>query len=841
MKNKPFSIIPFLIKLQKSQKSSDGGYVLVIAIGTILALSGLLVVYGQSNRVQKTAIDSNIDSSSGFYAAEAGLNLRAQNVRDLFLNRNTPVGNPPQSAKACLGTDSSIQGTGDYQCQIFQFAQSSENRSGYIASTYLTGGTQTLGVVPRGDRFENLNMIENSYSLYSLSFKEGADDSQASAILQMDIKARQIPMFQFAAFYRGDLEILPGPNMTLSGPVHTDGSLYLGANATLSIDGQVTARERLFNFRLNNNATYPDGRVRIRNANDTDWVNLLQAGTGATTPTTNAMDPVRLATAYGTRVQVGTDPISIPTPDILDGTGEYFNQADIRVNFNPPATGANLNYLNTNSFEITAIDRTDSSGNLTTPTERILNARQIRSLRQPVMVGAGLASVTNADYRVCTPATLSGDLATWWNGLTALQKNTFRTQAQAYLQEQIQSMEAPLRFSYMSLPIEDIEDQETLFSDFADDTTSLETGLTAAILPLTVPPVIPFAVGTEVDDAIDNFLEMTPQQIAGLPEFDLVSNTVIANTARCYVAAPFTDIGRDADSHQSWFRFFNNREGRHLRLLQMNLQSMAIWNRDGVFLDETGDVITSTDQLLYLRAPQDNDAPAGSLQRLGYAAIDISDGGMVIHAMVDTDIANAYTNTSRFGFAVVRAQQLIGLARSGNVADPTGLTIATDQGIYPQGDYNTINYQPAGILSDSFNPLSNACIINSEVVINRLNNHDCNQLDGTQIPPTATTFNAGVLGGTDVTVPNGNYNGGLENYPRFQERWGGLPWTYRGSFVSISTPLRVSGRWGQGNVYSAPTRNWDYDQNFNDPRNLPPLTPQFVYIKQESFIRSFDQ
>jgi hypothetical protein len=61
--------------------------------------------------------------------------------------------------------------------------------------------------------------------------------------------------------------------------------------------------------------------------------------------------------------------------------------------------------------------------------------------------------------------------------------------------------------------------------------------------------------------------------------------------------------------------------------------------------------------------------------------------------------------------------------------------------------------------------------------------------------------------------------------------------------VSLGTPLNVSGAWcGTGttcNIYNPPARNWDYDTRFNDVRNLPPLTPRFVYVQQVLFTENF--
>jgi hypothetical protein len=83
--------------------------------------------------------------------------------------------------------------------------------------------------------------------------------------------------------------------------------------------------------------------------------------------------------------------------------------------------------------------------------------------------------------------------------------------------------------------------------------------------------------------------------------------------------------------------------------------------------------------------------------------------------------------------------------------------------------------------------------------------------------PTPTTVNAAFLAGTDTTGgadgsggQGGTYSGGLENYPRFHERWGGTVFTYRGSFVSLGESQRANGAWGQSGVYTPPGRDWNY-------------------------------
>ena len=289
-----------------------------------------------------------------------------------------------------------------------------------------------------------------------------------------------------------------------------------------------------------------------------------------------------------------------------------------------------------------------------------------------------------------------------------------------------------------------------------------------------------------------------------------------------------------------------------MRLLQTNIESLTVWNRDGVYVDFNGGAVQdvnngagfSTDELLFEQIEPDTGAIANSFQRLGLAASDTSEGGLVFHATVDqTEYTAAGTNDSPYGFALTKGEQLMGLAGTTDNPENTGLTFVSDQAVYVQGDYNTVNKQPASVLADSLNVLSNSCL-NQDMTINKKSGKNCNPNindENDKDNATPTTINSAFLAGTDVTnsAATSGYNGGLENYPRFAENWSGKTLTYRGSFVSLGTPMHVSGRWSS-QKYNAPGRDWEYDLEFNNADNLPPLSPRFVYVKQSSFERYLD-
>lgn len=162
---------------------------------------------------------------------------------------------------------------------------------------------------------------------------------------------------------------------------------------------------------------------------------------------------------------------------------------------------------------------------------------------------------------------------------------------------------------------------------------------------------------------------------------------------------------------------------------------------------------------------------------------------------------------------------------NGQTLPSSGLTIATPDPIYVQGNFNcpagalgttnTSGTKPSSLLGDSINILSTAWSdANSGLAIASRNAND-------------TTVNAAFLGGICVTT-NGNYSGGVENFPRFLEDWSNNTFTYNGSMVVMFDSRIATAPWGGSDVYSPPARNWAFDLNFMDPTKLPPGTPQIL-------------
>ena len=172
----------------------------------------------------------------------------------------------------------------------------------------------------------------------------------------------------------------------------------------------------------------------------------------------------------------------------------------------------------------------------------------------------------------------------------------------------------------------------------------------------------------------------------------------------------------------------------------------------------------------------------------------------------------------------------------------SGLTVASANPIYVQGDYNTgttgttqplsnsgdptqptvpgYTRQPAAIIADAVNILSNSWL---------------DSKSGTAPAATSTTVNAGIISGI-VPSGNGYYSGGVENFPRFLENWSGKTLTYYGSMLELYNSQQGIGHWGAASVYSPPNRAWYFDTNFLS-KPPPGVLASYNYVRSRWYMQ----
>jgi hypothetical protein len=167
----------------------------------------------------------------------------------------------------------------------------------------------------------------------------------------------------------------------------------------------------------------------------------------------------------------------------------------------------------------------------------------------------------------------------------------------------------------------------------------------------------------------------------------------------------------------------------------------------------------------------------------------------------------------------------------------TGLTVVAENPVYVQGDWNSKD----GGNSD-FNGADAATAVIADAVTLLSNgwsdaNSFVNPFDMTKRNRnTQTWYRLAIIGGKNPSFPWINYagapsdfgtDGGAHNFLRFLEN-GDQTVNYMGATATFFYSRQAVGTFKCcTTVYGAPTRNFSFDINFNNPALLPPNTPVF--------------
>lgn len=170
-----------------------------------------------------------------------------------------------------------------------------------------------------------------------------------------------------------------------------------------------------------------------------------------------------------------------------------------------------------------------------------------------------------------------------------------------------------------------------------------------------------------------------------------------------------------------------------------------------------------------------------------------------------------------------------------------GFTVASENPVYIQGDYNSnagdpawatppvdVPHAAAAIIADSVSLLSNGWTDQNDMA---------NPLNLGARVPAPTYFRTAIAAGKNMNFPqvgagaDFGTDGGVHNFLRLLENWGGVGLFYRGSIVSLYYSEYNTGTFKCcTEVYGAPGRRFSFDTDFQNPQNLPPGTPMLQDI-----------
>lgn len=888
-------LIQFILRVQqialKGNRPEQGYAMLIVSMVSVVLLSLLAAALTMTN-LSKSSTNAYVDGANTFYAAESGLNKRASQLREKFIDYQTPSGTVPDPLSGvisaanisncfAISVNASVSATNDFECRNYPFRYNNNaaslidanggivlsdkdgnsNSVNYIAHTFVAPkqnyatNPPAQQLIPPGETYAGLLAQEYKYTVYATAtqpnqantivpsftaaetaakqriVKEAGDNlliesydlkqstadatnrinastgSNANTVLQMDFTSRAVPLFQFAAFYDGDLEVSSASNMTISGWVHTNANLYVALNQSntsifTNFLSKITAAGSIYN-RIDS-ATLNYGaipRVLMTGSDCSIAANCQNF------PPYNSTNQNPLTTgqinAFNGNVKdgvAGAKILKAPPPGFLrkrnyfdNSVGDYYDKADIRLemvpdrdvtnsstgssawnrnkaiipfNFTSVQTGGTGTCVTTlpvqASVSATAprvsIDR-DPNNKYIDPNRsgasglhcNVLTKGQLQSLRQPVLVltdlnqptttlrtPAGSTPAAGSEAKILgRPASLS-PLAGLSSTVTSNPTIILRA-----LQVALASTPEPIAPDTLSKRFDDA-DYSTVNAgkSFKDEFARLLNTIPTTTLP-----------SADRDKLLAN--TTTPSQIAALGN-------------AWFLPAPIQRIESNqpvdtAVNNKRSSGFYDGREKRWMTILQTNIASLSVWNRDGLYVNAstlTGTTVTDIDNtlttayrsndaiknaafnsgsyaaidaaaakgLIFVAATPVTPATPKGLQVLGLGSIESTEGGLVLYATVSDDLNGDGTISAADDVQVDTTNPILKKNPDGtNTLDASGSPITID---YPRKYRNgNIKQSPFGFAFNGADYLPGAMTLATDRAIyvqGNFNNNDGN-------------------------------------------------------------------------------------------------------------------
>jgi hypothetical protein len=670
-----------------------------------------------------------------------------------YQNTNSSTENS-SSSWGGSGTITSKTDTSNYLAYTF-VADTTAYKTAPVAPTIANPngvpGTPNAIVVPADEDYAGLNALEYKYTVYATAAKnipgttqeEKVNNTDAKTVLQMDFKSRIIPLFQFAAFYDGDLEMHSGSAMDISGRVHTNSNLYVQPNgsAVTTFTDNITAAGGIFRrvdvalggttagfVRLQLTPPVGAAPATFLNFPFADYsvatpIDLNAATLKTTTDGSAAIDmTAEQSGIFKKRVKdkaTGILPLTVPNSGFLRkrnyyksaaatndrekqlAVGEYWAKADMRLELVPDrdAVGAGGNSL-TATEGAAAI----SSGQAWTRNQAIIPFN-FTSIQAGTSAGTSPCTVAPPDAGQ-DPATKYVDP---YRGNLRDAAGAISLQCNVFTKGQLQSLRQPVMvltsINQLDPTLQSTENTTlvrpalppapTLSPAASNDVTknkilrALQVAIASTPEPLpldllnvnfsdTSTPNLNYAVGTNAGSFSVEFNRL----LVLIPELSTDDRTLLGTTSSpnaiaalrnaWFLPAPVQRLSSNKDKTPAAGRtntnirssgFYDSRERRWITMLQTNIKSLTVWNRDGLYVEadltsgsenlrapytastinkdlsfNSGAGANFTQGRAFIRATADPLQAAGSFRRLGLGATDPTEGGLVFHATVSDDL-----------------------------------------------------------------------------------------------------------------------------------------------------------------------------------------------------------
>ncbi|HEY2363596.1 MAG TPA: pilus assembly PilX N-terminal domain-containing protein [Candidatus Angelobacter sp.] len=821
-----------------SAKTREKGFALIGVLLFLVLLSAMAVTLSYTVRTEKRIGGSDQEGNLAYYDAEAGMEKMTADLGALYEKTKSPSA----ATIIALGADKpGLPGVGyNY---VFNVTANPDGSPASRVQTISAGDFAGLSaqIIPI-----NLDVTATRIS-------------GAQAHMTRDVEVAQIPVFQFGVFSDSDLSYFAGPDFDFGGRVHTNGDLYLaeGNGATLTFHDKITASGEIIRQTLVNGLPTSSNPY-------TGTVNLPTApGNGCSTPTTScrslALTEGSLVGGKGSAQTTGWD---------------TFAQSQYNNNLVRHATQLTLPFVADGPpIEIIRepLPAEDPAGNLSS--SRLYTQAQIRVLFADTQAdlpgGAQLGDkpldLTNCfasgcvgsasetiDNRWKRPAGIpTGDwpvVSGWVRVEFRKTDNTYQNVTQEWLD---------LGFS-RGLQTPDSEHGRAntenpnaiMILQQRRETSTRGTLLTSGSSKYWWQPLNFY--DTREGERRENPLTGTTCSVGGI----MTATEIDVGNLKRWLQGTIGTNGTKVESASQNGYILYYADHRGMLADPDPAATIKVKHGDFGYEDFVNPSSSTGSSNSTLDAGEDVNVD-GKLQTYGAGnlgnAFAIANGDPTLS--LDCSGVGRMNQVSGARHAIVVENGTLGNLPINFPAGTGGFTVASEEPAYILGNYNANDAAGFG------NPHASSAVIADTVTLLSKNwNNEQSMFNprsaagAATCPSTAslasaagngagrqactTSYRVAIASGKSITFPHptgaGNdfgTDGGVHNFLRYLEEWGGQTSNYEGSLVSLYFAQYGVGSFKCCNmVYNPPGRNYSFDLDFTDPSKMPPGTPRFIDV-----------
>jgi hypothetical protein len=839
------------MKTTRSRRSKDDRGAALLSALLVMLLMAAITAGFTALVITDTRVRS-LDSTrtQAFYAIHAGLEKLTADLGDLFAANVAPtaaqinaIANTPPGGLGVTWTEA--DGTDGYR----------------ITFPTDAGGNPSASVMTvSSGPFQGLVGLATPYRMTATG--RLTDGSEAS--LTRTLQTVAIPVFQFGIFSENDLSFFAGPDFNFGGRVHSNADVFIaeGNGNTLTLSDRVTSVGEIIRTNLSNgwdtNTNYTGvvrgitapGNYRTLARNEGSLVGTLGSALNEPTWTnlsTGTYNHNIMNGRTGARrldlpiTQFGATPIglierpvvgeNVTAPNVL--SERFYSLASLRILLSDTqAEIANLPGIDAGTAPVALGAATPWPVTGTTPNIAVSPGPQINPFNN-----------NNADGGSRSPANtplLGGFI-----------KIEMQTNAGVWQDVTMQILRLGMAAKQDNIAgcAEPSPNAVIRIQRYRDDPTCWETNNAPHTTNATRRAATAFSPMVFYDPREGNLRDTNPAAVnfGGLMHYIEID---AGNLARWFTgqipggSCPIACTGANALSVNGYTVYISDRRGNKT-LPVGGVETGEYGFEDFVnpasgagtpnnVLDTGEDVNGDGVQQVYGETPI---IPAGMIAPFTNAARPWTtvDPGNAIGAAEETAIARR--NPAVFFRRAVKLTDGANLA--GVAPGLTGLTIASENPVYVQGNWNANgNFNGAhvatAVLADAVTLLSGNWTDYSSFT---------NAFSLTNRNAVTSWYRLAIIAGKDPSFPQPagtpqdfGTDGGAHNFLRYLEDWGGQTLNYRGSIASLFFSRQGIGTYKCcTTVYSPPTRGYNFDVEFLTPSLLPPRTPMFRDVNITGF------